>query len=340
MNMKIKITSIFALALLITACSNDNDPINGGQGGEEKTEIKLNMSVTTRTSVESNSAGVITAPTSLDVAFLRAPDQASATATAGVWQNAIEAAQSVAGTGPGVVKATLKNESGANVLAFTNSQYYNIDGTMYSHLKGFYPEVTLQKNTYVSATWDIDGKTDVMVTNYFCNNKGVSVSSNSVEFQHMLSKITIKVIADSDAAAASWGNVSEVVIKDTKSTVSHTFDGVTANQYVSIDSATTKDISVFNASGDQVLDTQASSLALTTETLTFGKAMVYPEANYNLVVKTSGGADQTLSGVAISGGAQAGHDHEITLTFKSGEILPTVKVKPWEEGGKGSATVD
>lgn len=341
MKMKTKITSIFALALLITACSNDNDPINGGQGGAEKNEIKLNMSVTTRASVESNAGGVITAPTSLNVAFLRAPDQASATATAGVWQNAIVAAQSVAGTGPGVVEATLNNVSNANVFAFTPSQYYNIDATMYSHLKGFYPKVSLQKNTYVSATWDIDGKTDVMVTNYFYDNKAVSGSSNPVTFQHLLSKITIKVIADSDAAAASWGNVSEVVIKDTKSTVSHTFDGVTANEYVSTGSATTKDISVFNASGDQVLDTKASSLALTTDTLTFGKAMVFPDASYNLVVKTSGGPEAELNGITISnGGAQAGQDHEITLTFKSGEILPTVKVKPWEEGGKGSATID
>lgn len=340
MNMKTKITPIVTLALLVTACSNGDDPINDGQGGVEKNEIVLRTSVMTRTSVESNGAGVITAPTSLNVAFLRAPDQASATATAGVWQNAIVAAQSVAGTGPGVVDATLNNVSNANVFKFTPSQFYNIDATMYSHLKGFYPKVSLQKNTYVSATWDIDGKTDVMVTNYFYDNKAVSGSSNPVTFQHLLSKITIKVIADSDAAAASWGNVSEVVIKDTKSTVSHTFDGVTANEYVSTGSATTKDISVFNASGDQVLDTQASSLALTTDTLTFGKAMVFPEASYNLVVKTSGGADQTLSGVAITGGAQAGKDHEITLTFKSGEILPTVVVKQWEEGGKGSATVD
>lgn len=338
--MKTKITSIFALALLVTACSNDNDPINGGQDGEERSEIKLRTSVTTRASVESNTGGVITAPTSLNVAFLRAPDHSSATATSGVWQDAIAAAQTVAGTGPGVVDAALTNVSNANVLAFTPPQFYNIDATMYSHLKGFYPKVSLQKNTYVSATWDIDGKTDVMVTNYFYDNKAVSGSSNPVTFQHLLSKITIKVIADSDAAAAAWGNVSEVVIKDTKSTVTHPFDGDPANQYVSTGSTTTKDISVFNASGDQVLDTQASSLALTTDTLTFGKAMVYPEANYNLVVKTSGGADAELNGITISdGGAKAGHDHEITLTFKSGEISPSIKVKPWEEGGTGSGII-
>lgn len=341
MNMKTKITSIFALALLITACSNDNDPINGGQGGDERSEIKLNMSVTTRASVESNDNSVITAPTSLDVAFLRAPDHTSATATSVVWQDAIAAAQTEKGTGSGVVDATLKNESNANVLEFTEKQYYNIDGTMYSHLKGFYPKVDLDKSTHVSATWPIDGKTDVMVTNYFYDNKAVSSTPNLLTFQHLLSKITIKVIADSDAAAISWGNVTEVIIKGTKSTVTHVFDGDAANQYKSNDATTTTDISVFKVNGDQVLDEKADALTLTTNTLTFGKAMVYPEARYTLEVKTSGGGVAELENIAISdGGAKAGQDHEITLTFKSGEILPSIKVKPWEEGGKGSATID
>ena len=186
----------------------------------------------------------------------------------------------------------------------------------------------------------IDGKTDVMVTNYFHDNKEVSGSSNPVTFQHLLSKITIKVIADSDAAARSWGDVTEVIITGTKSTVTHTFDGNEANQYQSTSTASTKEIPVLNASGDQVLDTQADNLTLTTDTLTFGKAMVYPEANYNLVVKTSGGDDAELNGIVISdGGAKPGMYHEITLTFKSGEILPSIKVKPWEDGGTGSGTI-
>ena len=66
--------------------------------------------------------------------------------------------------------------------------------------------------------------------------------------------------------------------------------------------------------------------------------MVYPEANYNLVVKTSGGDDAELNGIVISDG-KPGMDHEITLTFKSGEILPSIKVKPWEDGGTGSGTI-
>ena len=42
--------------------------------------------------------------------------------------------------------------------------------------------------------------------------------------------------------------------------------------------------------------------------------MVYPEANYNLVVKTSGGDDAELNGIVISdGGAKPGMDHAITL---------------------------
>ena len=103
-----------------------------------------------------------------------------------------------------------------------------------------------------------------------------------------------------------------MIITGTKSTVTHTFDGNEANQYQSTSTASTKEIPVLNASGDQVLDTQADNLTLTTDTLTFGKAMVYPEANYNLVVKTSGGDDAELNGIVISdGGAKPGMIDEI-----------------------------
>lgn len=49
MKTKTKITSIFMLALLATACSNGDDPVNGGQAGEDKSEILLRTTVMTRT---------------------------------------------------------------------------------------------------------------------------------------------------------------------------------------------------------------------------------------------------------------------------------------------------
>ena len=51
MKTKTKITSIFMLALLATACSNGDDPVNGGQDGEDKSEILLRTTVMTRASV-------------------------------------------------------------------------------------------------------------------------------------------------------------------------------------------------------------------------------------------------------------------------------------------------
>lgn len=97
MKTKTKITSIFMLALLATACSNGDDPVKGGQDGEDKSEILLRTTVMTRASVESNSSGIITTPTSLNVAFLRAPDHSSSTATSTVWADAIATAQTVEG---------------------------------------------------------------------------------------------------------------------------------------------------------------------------------------------------------------------------------------------------
>lgn len=343
MNMKTKITSIFALALLITACSNDNDPINGGQGGEEKTEITLGTSIMTRASVESNQDGVITAPTSLDIAFLRAPDHTSSAPTSDVWAAAINTNQAEAGVGSGIVKAKLTNTtingSAVNVLKFNTPQYYNILATQYSHLKGYYPEVALNKATYVSATWKIDGKTDVMVTEYFHQNKSITPNSVDLEFQHLLSKLTIKIIADSKAAADGWGNVTLVEIENLKSTVTHTFNGNDSDEYVATGAGSDNKISVFQANGDQVLDDPAKALPLSTSIATFGKALVYPEDAYDLIVTTTKGGAPVSVNVPITGSAQPGMDHEITLTFKSGEILPSIRVKPWEEGGKGSGTI-
>ena len=51
MKTKTKITSIFMLALLATACSNGDDPVNGGQDGEDKSEILLRTTVMTRASM-------------------------------------------------------------------------------------------------------------------------------------------------------------------------------------------------------------------------------------------------------------------------------------------------
>lgn len=346
MKMKTKITSIFALALLITACSNDNDPINGGQGGAEKNEIKLGTSVMTRASVESEGEGFLTIPGSIDIAFLRAPDSVNTVDMSNIWVDAITGTQATAGLTTGVVTATLSRVPGEsrNLLAFDAPQYYNIDASKYSHLKGFYPVVALTKPDTVQAVWTINGATDVIVSDYFQQNKGMSTTSVKITFEHLLSKITINVIPDSQGSIDSWGTVDKVEIIDVPTQVRHKFNGKTADQYALDSLANTKgDITIKNVVSGQTQDGDASTTTLEVDNTgvgkTFGQAMVYPDKTYNLMVTTSKGGVYGPVSATIDGGAKPGMNHVITLTFKAGEITASAIVTPWKPGGTGTGTI-
>lgn len=349
MKMKTKITSICALALLITACSNDNDPINGGQGGAEKNEIKLGTSVMTRASVESEGEGFLTKPGSIDIAFLRAPDS-EIVELPDVWKDAVVGTQATPGFTTGTVTATLTRVSGQNrnLLEFDEPQYYNNDVAKYSHLKGYYPtnNVTFEKSTTVEATWTINGSTDVMVSDYFRENRGASASPVAVKFQHMLSKITIQVVPESQIAVNYWGAVDKVEIFDVPSQVKHEFDGNVANQYKVDSLANTKaNITIKELDSGQTQDGDAPSTMLEVDgagkgkTKVLGQAMVYPDETYRLKIHTSVGGEYGPVTATIDGGAKPGMNHVITLTFKSGEITASTTVKPWEDGGTGTGTI-
>lgn len=347
MKMKTKITSICALALLITACSNDNDPINGGQDGAEKNEIKLGTSVMTRASVESEGAGIlIVGQDPIDIAFLRAPDSVNTVDMSKIWVDAITGSQAVSGVTTGVVTATLSRaaDGQSNILAFDAPQYYNIDADKYSHLKGFYPVVALTKSDTVQAVWTIDGAMDVMASDYFQHNKGATSNTVAVRFQHLLSKITVNILADSQGSIDSWGTVDKVEIKEVPSQVRHKFNGKTADQYALDSLANTKaDITIKNVAAGQTQDTDASTTTLevdaTAKGKTFGQAMVYPDKDYNLMITTSKGGVYGPVTATIDGGAKPGMNHVITLTFKAGEITASTTVKPWEDGGTGTGTI-
>lgn len=335
--MKTKITSIFALALLITACSNENDPINGGQGGEEKSEILVGTKVVTRASVESNDESVLTISETLDVNFLRAEDSATED-----WETTTTSAQTPQGTGPGVVAAKLKVTAGANDLKFTNSQYYNTDPNLSSFLKGYYPnDAALEKgsNQFVTATWEIDGKTDVMVSNYISGKKTDVTTPRELEFRHLLSRVTVNIIAEDAAAAAGWGSVTGIVIKTKVTQISHTFDGEKAdeNQYDSspVEASVEDNIPIYSVSDNRITDDVTGTVDIPTDLSSkmYGQAMVYPAKTYSLDVTTSNGTVTNVTAtITDTNGAQAGKNHLITLTFRASEITATTKVIAWGDG--------
>lgn len=342
--MKTKITSIFTLALLITACSNGDDVDNIEPGGEVKSEIVLGTTVSTRASVESDDNGSITIPTSLGVAFLRAENAASAN-----WTTATNSNQTEIGVGPGIINATLTPIVGGNKIDFVNKQYYHGNSGIKSFLKGYYPTTaTMDKggDGVVTATWKINGATDLLASDYFEGDKTKDGETNSLIFKHLLSKITIKVIAENDAAIAGWGAVDTVKIMDQSTEIAHKFDGNSSTAYkadpasVSTDSITIHKVNGTVGDYKEITDAFADRLTLTKDTVLFGQAMVYPAKTYSIKVRTTNGGDPVTLNATIDGsGAQAGMNHVITLLFRTGEITPTIKVLKWEDSSDSASVV-
>lgn len=338
MKMKTKTISVLALALLITACSKDNDPINGG-GDDTKSEIVLGTKVTTRASVESDDDGILTLPTSLEVAFLRAENAATAN-----WASALAGDQAVEGTGPGRIYATLAattKESGSNTITFDKIQYYHGNLNIRSFLKGYYPEdAVLTKATttpeYVTATWTIDGTHDLMVSSYFSENKDKSGEAVPIVFNHLLSKITIKAIAENAAVVGRWGNITGVKIKSQPTKITHIFNG-SAENALAASVPENADIIIRKVTNGQVTNDPADALGLSTTSTSFGQAMVLPAGTYSIEVTTSLGGTPAPIEATITNGAQAGMNHEILLTFKTGEIVATTTVTAWKDSPDSGA---
>lgn len=342
MKKETKITLMFALALLTTACSKDNDVIGGGSDGDIKSEISIGTKIATRASVESEN-GILTNPTSLDVAFLRAENAAAAD-----WNSAIETAQAAVGTGPGVINATLTATTaalGSNTIAFASPQYYHGNPAMKSFLKGYYPRTaTLTKadaSSPVIATWIIDGATDLIVSDYFAADKSSVGTPVGLEFQHLLSKVTIELIAENAAAITGWGTINTVKIIDQDVEITHTFNGLAADQYASgvVSGSEKKDIVIHKVEDGQIKDAFPDSHTLTTDTVFFGQAMVHPAGSYKIQVVTADGVTSVPATATIDGGAKPGVNHVITLTFKTGEITTATTVKPWEDGNPAGETI-
>lgn len=339
MKMKTKTISVLALALLITACSKDNDPINGG-GDDTKSEIVLGTKVTTRASVESDEDdGILTLPTSLEVAFLRAENAATAN-----WASALAGDQAVEGTGPGRIYATLKATTealGSNTITFDKTQYYHGNQNIRSFLKGYYPEdAALSKATtapeYVTATWTIDGTHDLMVSSYFSENKDKSGKAVPIVFNHLLSKITIKAIAENAAVVGRWGNITGVKIKSQPTKITHLFNG-SAENALAASVPENADIIIRKVTNGQVTNDPADALGLSTTSTNFGQAMVLPAGTYSIEVTTSLGGTPAPIEATITNGAQAGMNHEILLTFKTGEIVATTTVTAWKNSPDSGA---
>ncbi|KAA6348597.1 hypothetical protein EZS27_003926 [termite gut metagenome] len=103
------------------------------------------------------------------------------------------------------------------VLTFNPPQYYSSDNDDKVRLVGWYPNVTTPE-TFPGdgiVTFDIDGETDIMVTEMVSGSKSESERISNITFNHVLSQVIVKVYAEEDAQD-EWGEITSVAIKEKK----------------------------------------------------------------------------------------------------------------------------
>lgn len=300
-------------------------------------EINFNVGIiSSRSAISSNGSGLLTDPTSLNVYFVRASDKDVVD-----WSTVGTTAQSVAGFGAGLIGGTIDANGKVTFKDsnFTNEvkQYYNADPALYSHLVGFYPSATLSVDAGATvATWDIDGKSDVIVSNYVNGKKGDA--AKELTFKHLLTWLVFNVEAENQAAKDVWGDVVSVKIRNIYPQITSTFNGTNYNY---AHTGTKRTLDTFTAT-DGVPDIKPLPVSPTSSSY-FSQAMVHSgEPSFDVEIVTTKNATPTVVNVKFAGDANAtqGSRHIVTLTFRASEITANAKVTAWENGAPGSANVD
>lgn len=246
----------------------------------------------------------------------------------------------------------------------TTPKYYPVsDATVY--FCALYPTALADwKNIATTAKYTFDGKTDVMAAAEVSGKKSTAMAGTvpSFTFNHLLTKLIVKVKAHDEAAQNVWGDITgislvkanngdvfdtaEVTLATGAAATGTAFSNATADgmAFYRIDAAAYTDNAVDDADNKIVLTTDAveaayslvapiiaengvKHFALKVDTK-LGETVTTKEVSFDLYKAKVGEEDP-----AVFSGDTQGKAFEITLTFKATEIVATATVTDWVKGG-------
>lgn len=245
--------------------------------------------------------------------------------------------------------------------SFATPQYYPVNDDMV-YLCALYPTpATDWQNIGQTATYTFDGKTDVMAAAEVSGKKSTAMAGPvpSFTFNHLLTKLIVKVKADGDAAVGVWGDITgislvkanngdvfdtaEVTLATSAAATGTAFSNAAADgmAFYRIDAA---------AYTDNAVDDADNKIVLTTDAVEAAYSLVAPiiagnsADHFTLKVSTDLDGTPTVKEVSLKlstadeipvvfTGDTQGQAFEITLTFKATEIVATATVTDWVKGG-------
>lgn len=301
--------SIAATVAAMTACTSESDEVDNVI--DAPVEIKMSagvMEITTKAAIEQNKAfdaRVIASSTSADYTSL-------------LWTGANAGNISVA-------------EGGA--VTFTPEQFYPANGTDI-YMIGIAPQPTNQISAG-SVDYTITGEEDIMYANQISGNKN-DKTDKKIEFNHLLTQLKIKVLAENQEAIDAWGTITsiEVVNAPTLLTLSLK-DGKIAGNSTDSD---IKNLNLIGLTTGMSIPNKKDS----EEAKDAGYCMVLPKTTdlYQLSVVTS----KITTAVPITlqnlTKLEASTAYTVTLTFKSTNVDVTATTGEWKTDITGSGTVE
>ena len=316
--MKKLFISVWALAALV-CCSKEENGLPAG--GSEESRAAIAPSANIENNVISRSAVDGTS-------FAEGNDVFRLSA----FEAATEPTDNWTATGAEAFENMRVNCAANGTLSLATSKYYPPTGANAQKL-WFYAYAPAANGTYSngngttepSVTYTITGQEDIMTGNVSNTNGFGGVANGETQthpafaFSHLLKKITFKVKAGNTFDAESNTAVSQIVVKNVKTSASlNVVDGTLA----------------FSGEADQSLTLSGGNTTITTEGASVPGCLMFEPGTSFTVSVTAGGVTYADATVTLSGdkAGEAGVSHEVTLTFHRSGIVPTATITDWVKG--------
>ena len=295
-------------ALLLVACSSDNEPQIANN--MEQMEIKLTAGVESVNN-STRAGGIIDKGYSgeLLLSFARIDMDADGNYPTNGYK------------GISSINATLN----AQQASFSTPQYYLArTASNSSRMVCWYPQIALDATT-AKATFDIsDGDTDVMLSEDMSGSRSANFSSFTLK--HLLTQLKFKAYSPSAVVSELWGTIKsiEVVGSPTEYIVTFPIDA-TSTTYTFAEGTTVQNISLKGYTNPVGLPIGSASA------LDCGHIMIPPAIKIiTLKIKTEKGGVLGETEVTIpSFNYLKSNAYQITLKFNGSDISPTVSIGEW-----------
>lgn len=232
-------------------------------------------------------------------------------------------------------------------ISFDTPQFYNEDYLWKSFFIGYYPVSSYPYNGK-SATWNIDGKIDVMTTEFDIYNGGnrtfwddlrQGIGVAVIQFRHALAQLEVICTSEqgtTETARERWGQIEYIKIKETAPYVEFWFHDRTFMYINYFPEA------IALSQADYTADFAPIDIPDAGSTVVNAAGMFAPSGQkFSLLVKMkNSSADQeVLVDMGASKSFDKGKRHIVTVIFSAKEIKVKTTIDEWKTGDSNTIQI-